>query len=131
MSNFTDFMEQTLLGATLLGSSYTSPATVYAGLLTALSTVGSEVSFTEVLSGLGYIRLPIEFSDITSAPDSTCVNSATITWSPATTPWGGVVAFGVFDAEAIGGGDFMYWGEPTSTRTVLTDDDRSALRRSG
>jgi len=120
--NFSDYLEQQLLGATLLGSTFTSPSTLYFALGTAITTTGSEVNFTEVASGLGYERKLVEFSEPTSGPDWSCVNSATLTFSPATTPWGAIVAGAVFDSEAIGSGNLLYWGEPTSVRTIQTDD---------
>jgi hypothetical protein len=116
--NFSDYMEQALLGATILGSTYTSADTVYFALGTSLSTVGSEITFTEVTTNLAYERLAIDFSAPTSGPTWSCVNSTTLAWSPATTPWGGVVVGAIFDAETIGTGNMLYWGEPTTVRSV-------------
>ena len=103
MTAFSAFLEQNLLGVTLLGSSFTGPATVYLSLATSVASDGD--SFTEVTTNLGYGRLPIDFSEPTSGPNFSCVNSAPVTFSAATTPWGVVTHFAIFDAEAIGSGN--------------------------
>jgi len=120
--NFSDYLEQKLLGHTLLQSIYTMPTTNYMALITSITTTGSEIDYVEVTTALGYERLPVDWSSVTSAPDTTVVNSTTLTWSPATTPWGGIVAGVIFDAQTIGTGNPLFWGEPSSVRTIETDD---------
>ena len=75
------------------------------------STATSEPTFTEVASGIGYTRQQIIFSAPTSGPDWTCVQTGTIQFLQATSDWGVVTHFGVFDAEAIGAGNILYWGD--------------------
>lgn len=120
--NFSDYLEQALLGHTLLQSTFTAPGTTYLALATAITTTASEIAYTEVTTNIGYNRRPINWSSITSQPDTTVVSSATITFSPATTPWGGVGFVLLFDAETIGTGNLLYWGDMTSVRTVETND---------
>ena len=120
MANFSDYLEQQLLGVTLLGSSFTAVTTTYLSLATSLADDGG--TFTEVTTNLGYVRLPIEWSAPTSGPTWTVANSATVTFSPATTPWGTVTHFGVYDAETIGTGNLLYWGALDTPRAIGTND---------
>lgn len=111
MSNFGGFTEKALLGATLLGSTYTSPVGVFVGLLTALTTVGTEPNFTEVVSGFGYGRRPATFSAPTSGPDWTCIQTGLINFNQATDSWGFVSHFAIFDSLTHGSGNLLYWGD--------------------
>lgn len=124
MSNFSSYLENALLGATLLGSPFTELTTTYIALATSINSDGD--SFTEVTTNIGYERQPMvsgtDWSDITSTPDTTLVNSTTKTFSPATTPWGVVAHFGIYDAATIGGGNLLYWGDLPQTRDVQTSD---------
>lgn len=116
--NFSNFLEQTLLGATLLGSSYTSPTTVYVALCTTIASDGD--FFTEVATNTGYTRVVAQFSEPTSGPTWTCVNSNSTGFGTSTTPWGNAVAFGIFDSEAIGSGNLLYWGTLGTSENVGT-----------
>lgn len=122
MTAFSAYLENALLGATLLGSPFTAVGTVYLSLATSLASDGS--SYTEVTTNIGYERLPlatgIEWSDVTSTPDTTVVNSATMTFSPATTPWGTITHFALFDSATIGGGNLLYWGALGASQVVNT-----------
>ena len=118
MANFAAYLEQALLGATLLGSTYTSPATVYVSLATTIASDGD--FFTEVTTNVGYARQPVQFSEPTSGPNYTCVNSADVTFSAATSVWGTVVAFGIYDSATIGGGNQLYWGTLGTSQAIAT-----------
>lgn len=120
MANMSNYLEQKLLGVSLLGSPFTAPSTVFLSLATTLASDGD--FFTEVVSGLGYTRIPVDFSEPTSPNDYTVVNSADVPFSAATTPWGNVTHFAYFDTEAIGAGNMLYWGVMTADRDVLTND---------
>lgn len=120
MTNFSNYLEQQLLGVSLLGSSFTAPATVYLSLATSIASDGD--SFTEVATNTAYARLAIDFSEPTSPNDYTVVNSSDLTFATATTPWGTVAHFGIFDTETIGAGNLLYWGDLTTSRSVQTND---------
>ena len=120
MANFSAYLEQALLGVTLLGSSFTEIQTQFLSLATSLNSDGD--SYTEVTTGIGYGRLVIEWSGITSGPDYSVVNSSSLTYSPATTPWGTVTHFGIYDNQTIGAGNLLYWGQLTASRAVDTSD---------
>lgn len=123
MTAFSAYLENALLGATLLGSPFTALNTVFLSLATSLASDGS--SYTEVTTNIGYERLTmatgVDWSDVTSTPDTTVVNSTTKTFSPATTPWGTITHFAIFDSATIGGGNMLYWGALTSSQVVNTD----------
>lgn len=111
MSNFGGYLERNLLGVTLLGSSFTAPTTIYVGLITTLTTVTTEPTFTEVASGNGYSRKQVVFSAPTSGPDWTCVQTGLISFDQATDAWGDVAHFGIFDDPVHAGGNLLYWGD--------------------
>lgn len=125
MANFSQYLQNQLLGVTLLGSPFTALTTTWYALATTIASDGD--FFTEVTTGLGYGRQPLisgtDWSDITSVPNTSLVNSATISFSPATTPWGTVAHFAIFDAETIGAGNMLYWGDFATPRVVQTTDD--------
>lgn len=120
MTAFSTYLEAQILGVTLLGSSYTAPATVFLCLGTTLASDGD--FFTEVTTNLGYGRLAVDFSSPTSLNDTTAVNSASVTFSAATTDWGTVTHFAIFDALTIDTGNMLYWGAMDTDRTIQTDD---------
>ena len=122
MSNFSNYLEEKLLGHTLLRSAFTFPPTIYLSLATTIASDGD--FFTEVPSGLGYTRQLMNgnFTEPTSSNDWTVLNSNDITYSAATTPWGILNHFAYFDDEAIGGGNMLYFGDLGSARDVQTND---------
>jgi len=123
--NFSDYLEQNLLGVTLLGSSFTEVQTTYIALFTQLDTATDASSVTEVTTNLGYGRQVIQWSGLTSGPDWSVVNSTTLQFSPATTPWGTVGFFGIYDALTIDTGNLLYWGQFLVERDVQATDDLS------
>jgi hypothetical protein len=124
MSNFNQYLENALLGATLLGSPFTALGTVFLSLATSINSDGD--SFTEVTTNIGYGRIAlatgVEWSDVTSLPDATVVNSATITFSPATSAWGVLAHFALYDNGTIGSGNQLYWGDLAATRDIQNTD---------
>lgn len=122
MTNFSNYLEEQLLGHTLLGSTYTSPVTVFMSLATSIASDGD--SYTEVTTNMGYARVIMhgKMSSITSQNDNTVVNSQDITFAAATTPWGIVLHFAVFDSATIGAGNMLYWGDLSTSRDVQTND---------
>ncbi len=123
MANFSNYLEQQLLGVSLLGSSFTAVQTVYAALATSVTSDGDV--FTEVTTNIGYGRLPVQWSAPTSPNDWSVVNSATVSYSTASTPWGTITHVGLYDAETIGTGNLLYWGELQTARVIETNDSVS------
>lgn len=119
---FSDWLEQGLLGHTLLGSSLTAPSSLWLSLATSVTSDGGSV--TEVTTNIGYSRqlLTGKLSAPTSGPNWSCVTSETITWSAATSAWGTVSYCTVVDTATIGAGNVWYWGAVDTPRAVATGD---------
>lgn len=115
MANFSDYLEEKMLGQTLLGSQYTPVNTIYAALFTSLNSDGSSV--TEVPSGTAYGRQVIKFGQPVEYSTS---NSPAVNFPAATTPWGGIVGVALYDASSSG--NQLYWFSLTSVQTVGTTD---------
>jgi len=115
MSAISNYLENALINATLRNTSYTSPATVYAGLFTSDPTDAG--SGTEV-SGGSYARKAITFA----APSNgvTTNSAAACEFDQATGSWGTITHFGIFDALTTG--NLLYHGALTTAKTIASGD---------
>ena len=95
MSNY---LEVALLNATLNGTTYTAPATVYVSLWTTDPTDAG--SGTEV-SGGSYARTAVSFATA-SGTSGNVLNDADVTFPTATASWGTVGWIGINDAATSG-----------------------------
>lgn len=120
MANFSNYLEKALLGATLLGSSFTAPSTVWVSLGTSASSDGDV--YTEVTTNVGYSRKPAVFVAPTSGPTWRTYLASNVTFDAATSPWGTVTHVAIFDSGTIGGGNMLYWGALDNSRSVQTND---------
>jgi hypothetical protein len=119
MSNMSDYLEDKLLGVSLLGSPFTAPATVWMALATSATTDGAV--FNEVPSGTAYVRQVVVFgAPAASGLSQQVANSGLITFPQATTPWGYLTHLGIYDSPTAG--NQLYWGALTTPRTVITND---------
>jgi len=114
----TDYLEDALLNHVLRNTTYTSPTTIYVGLFTTMpsddGTGGVEVS------GGSYARQSVVFA----APSSGVVaNNALVSFPTATGAWGTVLGMGLFDA--LSGGNLLYFGTLTASKTVGIGDQIS------
>jgi hypothetical protein len=114
MAAMSNYLENALINATLRNTSYTSPATVYAGLFTSDPTDAG--SGTEV-SGGSYARKAVTFG---APSNGASVNSAAVEFDQATGDWGTITHFGVFDASSSG--NLLYHGALTASKTIETGD---------
>jgi len=96
MAEFSNFLENALINATLRNTTYTSPATVYVSLYTSDPTDAD--SGTEV-SGGSYARTSVTFD---APSNGVTQNSADVTFPTATASWGTVSHIGVHDASTSG-----------------------------
>lgn len=96
MAEFSNYLENALINATLRATTYTAPATVYVGLFTSDPTDAG--SGTEV-SGGSYARQSATF---TAPSNGATVSNADITFPQATAAWGVVGWIGIFDALTTG-----------------------------
>lgn len=114
MAAMSDYLENALINATLRGQAWTAPSTIYLALFTSDPTdakTGAEVS------GGAYARQAVTFAAPTNGAAST---SADVLYPVATAAWGTVTHIGVFDAAT--GGNLLYHGQLTNTKTISTDD---------
>jgi len=96
MAEFSNYLENALINATLRNTAYTSPTTVYVSLYTSDPTDAD--SGTEV-SGGSYARTSVTFD---APSNGVTQNSADVTFPTATASWGTVSHIGVHDASTSG-----------------------------
>lgn len=114
MSEMSNYLETALINATLRGTSYTSPTTVYLALYTSNPTdadTGTEVS------GTGYVRKPITFS---APSDGVSTNSALIEFPIAISSWGTVGWVAIRDS--LTAGNMLYYTPLDVSKTITSGD---------
>lgn len=114
MSKMSNYLENALVNATLRGTAYTAPTTVYLALYRSDPTdanVGLEVT------GGSYARVAATFA---IPADGATSLSAGVTFPQATVGWGIVTHVGVVDA--LTGGNLLYHTALTNSRDVLSGD---------
>lgn len=115
--NISRYLQQKLLGVTVLGTPFTSPATLGIALLTACSSDGQLV--TEVGTFDGYVRQPVAWGAIfDEATQSGVKNSAAVNYSVPTTNWGTITHMAIYDSLAAGGGNQLFWGQLDSAKVI-------------
>lgn len=119
MSKMSNYLENALVNATLRGTAYTAPTSVYLALYT---TDPTDADTGVEVTGGGYARKPITFGAPT---DGVTTNSANVTFPSATAGWGTVTHIGIRDAET--GGNLLYYAQLTTARNILTGDTLSFL----
>ena len=120
MSAASDFLENELLDHVLSNAAYTAPTTLYLGLFTSDGGLenNTEGSQTEIsTSGTAYGRQSIAFGTASSGSAS---NSATVTFTAATSNWGTVSHVAIMDAST--GGNVLFHGAVTTSKTIETGD---------
>lgn len=130
MAALTDHLENKLIDWLLRGQTYTPPATVHVGLLTAAPADGG--GGTEV-SGGSYARAAVTSALAnwagTQAAGSTVAssgssgstsNNAAIAFPAPTASWGVVTHFGLYDAAS--GGNLLIHGALSVPKTINSGD---------
>lgn len=130
MSAMSDFLENKLIDQLFRGQSAPATTSLYIGLLT--SAPSDSGGGTEV-SGNAYARAAVTSSlnnwSGTQAAGSTVASSGTggqtsnntpITFPTPTAGWGTVTHFGIYDAAT--GGNLLFWGALTISKTINQDD---------
>jgi len=104
MPALTDYLEEEILKHIFRTGSFTKPAALYVGLMTAVSD-GEAGTVTEV-SGDGYARVAVAPGDANwdaaVEGNGTTANTNAITFPEAEADWGTVTHFGIWDANTIG-----------------------------
>ena len=114
MAEFSNFLENALINATLRATTYTSPATVYVSLWTSDPTDAG--SGTEV-SGGSYARTAVTFG---APSNGVTTNSADVTFPTATASWGTVGWIGINDASTSG--NLLYHTALDTSKTIDSGD---------
>lgn len=114
MANFSNYLENALINATLRNTSYASPTTVYVGLFTTDPTDAG--TGTEVAGG-SYARTAVTFG---APSNGVASNNADVTFPTATGSWGTVTHVGIHDASTTG--NLLYHSSLTASKTVGTGD---------
>ena len=114
MAEFSNYLENALINATLRATTYTSPATVYISLWTTDPTDAG--SGTEV-SGGSYARTSATFA---SPTNGVTTNSADITFPQATASWGTVGWIGINDASTSG--NLLFHTALDTSKTIDSGD---------
>ncbi|HQY68711.1 MAG TPA: hypothetical protein PLD38_15655 [Pyrinomonadaceae bacterium] len=113
MAGKSDYLEDKILNHVLRNTTYTAPAGVYVGLLTAAPTDAG--GGTEV-SGSNYARTAVTFG--APSPSGTCANSVAVTFPTPSGSWGACTHFGIYDASTAG--NLLYWAALGATETPLS-----------
>lgn len=114
MAEMSNFLENSLINATLRNTAYTSPTTVYLALYTSDPTdadTGTEVS------GTSYARQSITFG---APSNGATTNSAAIEFPQAGGSWGTVAYIGIRDASTAG--NLLYHSPLDASKTIATGD---------
>jgi hypothetical protein len=114
MAEFSNFLENALINATLRNTTYTSPAAVYISLHTADPTdAGSGAE----ISGSSYARQAATFGAPSNGVSTT---TADITFPQATGTWGTIGWIGIWDA--ITTGNLLYHTPLDVSKSIDTGD---------
>jgi len=114
MAEFSNFLENALINATLRNTSYTSPATVYVALYTSDPTdadTGTECS------GTSYARQSVTFG---APSNGATTNSAAVEFPQAGGAWGTITHIGIRDASTAG--NLLYHTALDASKTIATGD---------
>lgn len=112
--DFSNYLANKLVDATVRNIAYTTPEVVYLALYTTDPTkedVGSEVDQAS------YTRQPVTFTEPEEGISS---NTNQVDWSEATSNWGLVTHIGIRD-EA-GEGNLLYFTKLDNAKNILTGD---------
>jgi hypothetical protein len=131
MAAMSDYLENKIIDWLFRGQTYTPPATLHVGLLTAAP--GETGGGTEV-AGNAYARVAVASSlanwagtqaaastTASSGTNGTTSNNGAIAFPTPTASWGTVGHFGVYDAAT--GGNLMFYGALNNAKTINVGDD--------
>ncbi len=114
MSQFSNYLENALINATLRNTTYTSPTTVYVALY---STNPTDADTGTEIAGGSYARTAVTFG---APSNGVSTNSADVTFPTATGTWGTVSHIGIRDASTAG--NLLYHAALTASKTVSSGD---------
>jgi len=112
--DFSNYLENKLIDATVRGVSYSTTLKVYMALFKTNPTkenIGIEIA------GASYTRPNVTFA---VPADGVSQNTGQVSYAVATTDWGEVNYVGIMDSKE--GGNLMYFTALDNTKNVLTGD---------
>ena len=112
--DFSNYLANKLISATVRKLAYTTPAQPYVALYTTDPT--KDNTGTEV-SGVTYYRLPVTMKNPVAGFSE---NENEMEWAIATTVWGTITHVGIMDAEV--GGNLMYFAELLEPKNITVGD---------
>lgn len=131
MAAKSDYLENKIIDFMFRGQTFTPPSTLYIGLLT-VNTDDDGAPLTEVTGG-SYARVAVTSSlanwagtqsagstTASTGTSGTTSNNSSITFPSPTANWGTVV--GLFIADAASGGNMLYYGALSSSKTINSGD---------
>jgi len=112
--DFSNYLANKLISATVRGVSYSTPAKAYLALF---KTNPTKDSTGIEVTGASYTRPEVTFA---SPAGGVTQNPALITYAVATTNWGEVGWVGVMDSEEDG--NLLYFTALENSKNILTGD---------
>lgn len=136
MASMSDYLENKLIDHLFRGVSFTAPAALHIGLLTAAP---SDTGGGTEVSGGSYARVSLSPSvtnwaatngaTTTTNPSTgtggTTSNNVAITFPTPSANWGVVTHFGVYDASTAG--NLLFWAALTVSKTINNGDPAPAF----
>lgn len=129
MSAMSDYLENKLIDHIFRATSYSAPATLYIGLLTAApSDTGGGTEVTGGSYGRASVTPSVSSfkstngttSGASSGTGGQTSNASTITFTTPTAGWGTVTHFGIYDASSAG--NLLFWGSLGTSKTINSGD---------
>jgi hypothetical protein len=109
-----NYLEVNILNHVLRATPYSAPAGVY---LAAYTSAPTDAGGGAEVSGGAYTRQTLTFG---SPSGNQVANDADVLFPIATSSWGTVVHFGIFDAPAAG--NLLYHTSLSAPRTIVSGD---------
>lgn len=119
MGAFSTYYANKVVDATLRGTTFTPPSTVYFALFTAATGLATDAPTSEVsTSGTGYAREAVTMS----APTAGVTHpTADVEFNEATSDWGTITHGAFMDAPT--GGHVIYWAAPINGSKLIETGD--------
>ena len=130
MAAMSDYLENKIIDFLFRGQTYTAPAGLHVGLLTAAP---SDTGGGTEVSGNAYARVDLAPSltnwagtqaaastTASSGTSGTTSNNAAVTFPTPTASWGTVTHFGIWDAST--GGNLLFYGSLNISKTINSGD---------
>ena len=118
MAQATTYLDNALINHLFRNNALSSPTTVYAALFTSVPNVAQN-SGAELNTSGGYARQAVTFGPPLTGSTG---NTSTVTFGPASLPWGTITSFAIFDNATSGSGNMLVFNTLNSSVTINTSD---------